>query len=53
MKNKKKTKNCSCNKDSELKSKVPNDGTFISPSDSSFSQEGTVRYGEEQDADDL
>lgn len=35
-------------------SKEPNDGTFIEydPSDS-FSAEGTVRYGEEQDADDL
>ncbi|MGG7177261.1 hypothetical protein ACQPU1_06715 [Clostridium paraputrificum] len=35
-------------------SKEPNDGYFIErdPSDS-FSSEGTVRYGEEQDADDL
>ncbi|MEW9937707.1 hypothetical protein AB2T96_14055 [Clostridium butyricum] len=36
------------------KSKEPNDGTFISydPKDS-FSAKGTVRYGEEQDVDDL
>ena len=36
------------------KSKEPNDGTFIErdPSDS-FSCEGTVRYGEEQDVDEL
>lgn len=34
-------------------SPIPDDGTFISPSNSSFSQEGTVRYGEEADADDL
>ncbi|MDR3598588.1 hypothetical protein [Clostridium sp.] len=35
-------------------SKEPNDGYFIEkdPNDS-FSSEGTVRYGEEQDADDL
>lgn len=35
-------------------SKEPNDGYFIEkdPNDS-FSAEGTVRYGEEQDADDL
>lgn len=35
-------------------SKEPNDGLFIekSPHDS-FSSEGTVRYGEEQDVDDL
>lgn len=38
----------------EKKSKEPNDGYFIEkdPHDS-FSSEGTVRYGEEQDADDL
>lgn len=36
------------------KSKEPNDGYFIEkdPNDS-FSSEGTVRYGEEQDVDDL
>lgn len=36
------------------KSKEPNDGYFIEkdPHDS-FSSEGTVRYGEEQDVDDL
>ena len=36
------------------KSKEPNDGYFIekNPNDS-FSSEGTVRYGEEQDVDDL
>ena len=36
------------------KSKEPNDRTFISydPKDS-FSAKGTVRYGEEQDVDDL
>ncbi|WP_438265816.1 hypothetical protein [Clostridium disporicum] len=35
-------------------SKEPNDGYFIekNPNDS-FSSEGTVRYGEEQDVDDL
>lgn len=35
-------------------SKEPNDGYFIEkdPNDS-FSSEGTVRYGEEQDVDDL
>lgn len=35
-------------------SKEPNDGYFIekNPNDS-FSCEGTVRYGEEQDVDDL
>lgn len=35
-------------------SKEPNDGYFIEkdPKDS-FSSEGTVRYGEEQDVDDL
>ncbi|WP_291651864.1 hypothetical protein [Clostridium sp.] len=35
-------------------SKEPNDGYFIEkdPNDS-FSAEGTVRYGEEQDVDDL
>ncbi|WP_251861329.1 hypothetical protein [Clostridium sp. Marseille-Q2269] len=35
-------------------SKEPNDGYFIEkdPNDT-FSSEGTVRYGEEQDADDL
>jgi len=35
-------------------SKEPNDGYFIEkdPNDT-FSAEGTVRYGEEQDADDL
>lgn len=35
-------------------SKEPNDGYFIEkdPMDS-FSAEGTVRYGEEQDVDDL
>lgn len=35
-------------------SKEPNDGSFIEkdPNDT-FSAEGTVRYGEEQDADDL
>lgn len=53
MKNKNKKNDCTLKKDKGLKSEVPNDGTFISPSDSSFSQEGTVRYGEEQDADDL
>lgn len=36
------------------KSKEPNDGTFISyDSKDSFSAKGTVRYGEEQDVDDL
>ena len=36
------------------KSKEPNDGYFIEkdPNDS-FSSEGTIRYGEEQDVDDL
>lgn len=35
-------------------SKEPNDGYFIEKdSNDSFSSEGTVRYGEEQDADDL
>lgn len=36
------------------KSKEPKDGYFIEkdPNDS-FSSEGTVRYGEEQDVDDL
>lgn len=35
-------------------SREPNDGYFIEkdPQDS-FSSEGTVRYGEEQDVDDL
>ena len=35
-------------------SKEPNDGYFIEkdPNDS-FSSEGTIRYGEEQDVDDL
>lgn len=34
--------------------RLPNDGYFIekTPNDS-FSSEGTVRYGEEQDVDDL
>lgn len=43
----------SCTKHA-TKSKEPNDGTFISydPRDS-FSADGTVRYGEEQDVDDL
>lgn len=41
--------NCTCNS-----SKEPNDGTFIekNPNDS-FSAEGTVRYGEETDVDDI
>lgn len=35
-------------------SKEPNDGYFIEKdSNDSFSSEGTVRYGEEQDVDDL
>lgn len=36
------------------KSKEPNDGNFIekNPKDS-FSSEGTVRYGEETDVDDI
>lgn len=35
------------------KSKEPNDGSFISRSEGdSFSMEGTVRYGEEQDSCD-
>ncbi|MEG1003414.1 hypothetical protein [Clostridium sp.] len=52
MKDKKKKSscsNCSCHS-----SKEPNDGTFIEkdPKDS-FSSEGTVRYGEETDVDDI
>ncbi|AIY82942.1 hypothetical protein U729_139 [Clostridium baratii str. Sullivan] len=41
--------NCTCHS-----SKEPNDGTFIekNPHDS-FSSEGTVRYGEETDVDDI
>lgn len=36
------------------KSKEPNDGYFIEKdSHDSFNSEGTVRYGEEQDVDDL
>nr|WP_304392991.1 hypothetical protein [uncultured Clostridium sp.] len=36
------------------KSKEPNDGYFIEKDlNDSFSSEGTVRYGEEQDVDDL
>ena len=36
------------------KSKEPNDGYFIEKDAlDSFSSEGTVRYGEEQDVDDL
>ena len=36
------------------KSKEPNDGTFISyDNDDEFSANGTVRYGEETDVDDL
>lgn len=35
-------------------SKEPNDGYFIEKDlNDSFSSEGTVRYGEEQDVDDL
>jgi len=35
-------------------SKEPNDGYFIEKNpNESFSSEGTVRYGEEQDVDDL
>ncbi|MBW6409707.1 hypothetical protein [Clostridium weizhouense] len=35
-------------------SKEPNDGYFIEKDhNDSFSSEGTTRYGEEQDADDL
>lgn len=35
-------------------SKEPNDGYFIEKDlNDTFSSEGTVRYGEEQDADDL
>lgn len=35
-------------------SKEPNDGFFIEKdSNDSFSSEGCVRYGEEQDVDDL
>lgn len=43
----------SCTKYAQ-KSKEPNDSTFIEydPKDS-FSANGTVRYGEEQDVDDL
>ncbi|WP_173391488.1 hypothetical protein [Clostridium sp. Ade.TY] len=49
MKNKKKNQ-----KRSTINSPEPNDGTFInrSPKDS-FSAEGTVRYGEETDVDDI
>lgn len=37
----------------QQKSKEPNDGSFISKAkDDSFSMEGTVRYGEEQDSCD-
>ncbi|WP_315076829.1 hypothetical protein [uncultured Clostridium sp.] len=43
----------SCSKCSQ-NSKEPNDGSFIKyNSKDSFSAEGTVRYGEEQDVDDL
>ena len=36
------------------KSKEPNDGYFIEKNAlDSFNSEGTVRYGEEQDVDDL
>jgi hypothetical protein len=51
----KNTKNLSNVKSSCAKpSKEPNDGYFIEkdPNDT-FSSEGTVRYGEEQDVDDL
>lgn len=43
----------SCSKYSK-NSKEPNDGYFIEKDlNDSFSSEGTVRYGEEQDVDDL
>ncbi|WP_242984749.1 hypothetical protein [Clostridium taeniosporum] len=43
----------SCSKCAQ-KSKEPNDGSFIKyDSKDSFNSEGTVRYGEIQDADDL
>lgn len=43
----------SCTKYAQ-KSKEPNDGAFIDrATGDSFSAEGTVRYGEEQDVDDL
>lgn len=35
-------------------SSIPNDGTFIDKNpDDSFSSEGTTRYGEETDVDDI
>ena len=43
----------SCSKCAE-KSKEPNDGSFIQyDKKDSFNSDGTVRYGEEQDVDDL
>ena len=50
-------KNCKTTNNSTLinnASPEPNDGTFIdkNPADS-FSSEGTVRYGEETDVDDI
>lgn len=50
----KKTCSNSCPNCTYHSSKEPNDGTFIekNPHDS-FSSEGTVRYGEETDVDDI
>ncbi|AIY79377.1 hypothetical protein FDC58_15840 [Clostridium botulinum] len=43
----------SCSKCAQ-NSKEPNDGSFIQyDKKDSFSSDGTVRYGEEQDVDDL
>lgn len=49
-----KKKNFNSTKSSCEKSKEPNDGNFIErdPKDT-FSAEGTVRYGEETDVDDI
>lgn len=53
MKNKKKnTKDYL--KEHNINSPEPNDGTFINRDpNGSFSAEGTVRYGEETDVDDI
>ncbi len=52
--NNKKKKNNTTQLYNNTNSPEPNDGTFINknPLDS-FSSEGTVRYGEETDVDDL